>query len=198
MKTSLNVRGRGGVSRGLAAVVALLVAVMAGFGLVAGSASAHSGGKAIVLVEDLTIAPSGDSYVATAKLADYDGGGPLKAVDAKLKGAGFTSFESMKETANPGTYELALPKAKPGPVEVTLDIRTLPGGTPVTAFKQTYPGELVAGQALALTSGKVVSGGGGGSNTGMIVGVAGAVLLVAVLYGLFSVRKKSAVPARAK
>jgi hypothetical protein len=199
MKTSLNVGGRGGARRSLAVVVALLVTVMAGLGLVAaGSASAHSGGKAIVLVENLYVAPAGDSWKATAKLADYDGGGALTSVDATLVGAGLTKATPMVEISVPGTYELALPKAKPGPVDLTLDVRTLPGGTPVTTFSQKYSGTLVDGQTLSLTTGKVASSGGGGSNTGMIVGVAGAVLLVAVLYGLFSVRKKSAVPAPSK
>lgn len=198
MKTSLNVGGRGGVHRGLAAVVAILVTVMAGFGLMAGSASAHSGGKAIPLVESLYIAPAGDSWKATVKLADFDGGGPLTGTDVKLRGAGLTQATPMVETSNLGTYEVALPKAQPGPVDVVLDMRTLPGGPPVTTTTERYSGTLVEGQTLVLTTGKVETAGGGGSNTGMIAGVAGAVLLVAVLYGLFSIRKKSAVPAPSK
>lgn len=201
MKTSLNAAGRGGVGRGLAGVVAVLVALIAGLGLLAGTASAHSGGKAIVLVEDLTIAPAGDGWKATAKLADYDGGGPLTNVDVVISGAGtgLTKPTSMTESEVGGTYTLALPNAKPGPITVDMSVRTVPAGTPVTPFKESYTNSLVDGQALSLTSGKAISGdGGGGGSTGMIVGVAGAVLLVAVLYGLFAVRKKSAVPAPSK
>ena len=199
MKTSLNVGGRGGVRRGLAAVVVVLVTVMGALGLVAGSAAAHSGGKAIPLVENLYVAPAGDAWKATAKLADFDGGGALIAADVKLSGGGLAKPTAMVESSVPGTYELALAKAKPGPIELTLDIRTLPGGPPVTTTVKTYSGTLTAGQTLSLTTGKPSSGGGGGgSNTGLIAGVAGAVLLVAVLYGLFSVRKKTAVPAPSK
>ena len=190
MKT-LNARGL------LAAVVAVFVTAMVGLGLVAGPASAHSGGKAIVLVEDFSIAPAGGGWTATAVLADFDGGGALRAVDVQVNGAGLTKLTPMVESDAPGTYTLALPKAAPGPVTVELDIRTLPGGTPVTPFKKSYSNTLVDGQKLSLASGKASpADGGGGSNTGMIAGVAGAVLLVAVLYGVFAMRKRTAVPAK--
>lgn len=198
MNTSLNAVGRGGVRRSLAAVVAVLVAVLAGLGLGASPAGAHTGGKAIALVEDLTLNPAGTGWQAVAQLADFDGGGPLRAVDVQIKGGGLTAFTPMIESNTAGQYSLAMPKAAAGPVTIEIKVETAPGGTAVTSIDKTYTGTLAAGQSLNLVREKASGGGGGGSNTGMIAGVAGAVLLVAVLYGVFSMRKKSAVPARAK
>jgi hypothetical protein len=197
MTNSLNVVGRGGVRRGLAAALAVLVAIMAGLGLSAGSASAHSGGRAVVLVETLDVTPvEKGGYIATISVADFDGGGPLVNIDLQMKGGGQAAFVAMTPTT-PGKYELALPKAKPGPVTLDIKVRTLPGAEPVTDLDKSYSGTLVEGAPLNLTTGRVVASEGGG-NTGMIVGVAGAVLLVAVLYGLFAMRKRSAVPASSK
>lgn len=178
------------------------VAVLASAPLVLATtpAAAHSGGKAIVLVEALTIAPEGSAWQATAVLADYDGGGALEAVDARAKGAGLLKPTSMTETMTPGTYRVALPAAEPGPIRLTLDIRTLPGGTPVTRFTETFEGTLVADQTLSLVENKSApldAGDGGGGNTGVLAAGAGGVLALTAV-ALFTVRRRSGVPAPAK
>ena len=182
------------------ALAAVTVLASAPLVLATTPAAAHSGGKAIVLVEALTIAPEGSAWQATAVLADYDGGGALQAVDARAKGAGLLKPTSMTETMTPGTYRVALPAAGPGPIQLTLDVRALPGGTPVTRFNETFAGTLVADQALSLVEGKSASldaGDGGGGNMGLLAAGAGGVLALTAV-ALFAVRRRNGVPAAAK
>ncbi|HEX3825738.1 MAG TPA: hypothetical protein VHV82_00570 [Sporichthyaceae bacterium] len=91
-----------------------------------------------------------------------------------------------------GDYQGTLSTAKPGLNHLELKIQTTPGGDPVAPFDQAWDVTLVAGRPL-----KVVGGddGGGGSNLGLVLGVAGAVVGVALLYGLFAARRRTAVPA---
>jgi hypothetical protein len=90
-----------------------------------------------------------------------------------------------------GDYQGTLSTAKPGLNHLELKIQTTPGGDPVAPFDQVWDVTLVAGQPFKVVGG---DGGGGGSNLGLILGVAGGVVGLAVLYGLFAARRRPAVP----
>jgi hypothetical protein len=182
----------------LAALVASLIAlVLSGTALTAPSA-AHSGGKAIPLVSDFTLTPAATGWSASVAVVDFDSGEALGAIDVQLKGAGLATLTPMVESARTGMYELALPKAKPGPVKLTLQMRTLPGGTEITNLNESYERTLLAGKPLHV-AGAAPTGGesGGGSNAGMVVGGAGALLLVAVICTMLALRSRTRAPATA-
>jgi hypothetical protein len=179
-----------------AALVGAMIALLALVGLGA-PAYAHSGNAAVVLVRNLTLTPVATGWEAHLTLADLDSGSPIIAADAKLT-PGAAAPVALEPSGNSdGLYAAKLPTLKPGVLALRLVIRTAPGSPPVAVFDRTYPATtLTAGQETVVTA--AASGGGGGSNTGMIVGVAGAVLLVALLYGLFTIRRRGALPARAE
>ncbi len=186
---------RSGPRARLVAMLVAFAALIAAVG-VAGPASAHSGGKAVVLVRNLVIAPVGTGWEARVTLADLDSGSAIPGADARIT-TGTAAAVALTEADTAGVYSAKLTKLKPGVTNVKLEVRTAPGGLPVAPFVANWAPTLVAGQESVVISG-AASGGGGGSSTGMIIGIAGAVLLVALLYGLFSVRRRSAVPAKAK
>jgi hypothetical protein len=175
----------------LATVFAMLVALL---GVSGAPAQAHSAGKAVVLVRQFTLTPSANTWQASVTVADFDSGAPIRNSSV------VTVIGAQKTTLAPtkviGVYQGTIPNAKPGPTNVELQIRTIPGSDPVQPYDKTWPVNLVAGQPLQVVSGD--SGGGGGSNIGLILGVAGGVLAVALLYGLFVIRRRTAVPAQAK
>jgi hypothetical protein len=196
MTTKRTTPGPGGLRAVFTAVMVAFAAVLA---LVGSStpASAHSGGKAVVLVRSFTLTPSGDAWDARLQLADLDSGAAIIAADAKVTVGTAAQAALEPVAAEPGVYTAKLTKLKAGPADVRLVVRSAPGGVPVAVFDRTYPGTNLSTDAPTVVTAEA-AGGGGGSNTGMIVGVAGAVLLVALLYGLFSMRRRGAVPARAK
>ena len=196
MTSKRTVVRQGGLRAILVGAMAALATLLSVIG-VSTPASAHSGGKAVVLVRDFTFVPDGNAWEAKLRLADLDSGAAIVAADAKVSAGSGAPVVLEPSGTEPGAYTAKLPKVAPGVTDVRLVVRTAPGGVAVALFDRTYPGvTLVAGQEKVITA--EAAGGGGGSNTGMIVGVAGAVLLVALLYGLFSVRRRGAVPARAK
>jgi hypothetical protein len=93
-----------------------------------------------------------------------------------------------------GQYQGTLPDAKPGPLQLELQVRTQPGSAAVQPYDKTWNVNLVAGQPTEIVKS---DNGGGGSSLPLIIGVAAVVLVGAMLYGLFSVRRRTAVPARA-
>ncbi len=181
------------------AALTLLVAMLAGLlGLAASAvpASAHSGGRAVVLVRSLSVEPAGNAWQAKAVLTDSDSGSPIRGSKVTVSAAGTAAAKevTMSQGTVPGFYEGTLSNAKPGsPLTITLKVRAVPGSEPVLPYDRKFEGvQLVAGEPLVLVSG----GGGGGSNLPLIMGVAGAVLAVAMLYGLYSVRRRTAVPVK--
>lgn len=169
----------------LGVLIAVLVALLSPFA--AGPAAAHSGGRAVVLVRNFTVDPSGDSWQANVTLADNDSGSPIR-------GSRVSVLQGTKEIvldhgATAGLYTGTI-KAKPGPLSLALKVRAQPGAEPVLPFDGKWDVQLVAGESVTVVKG----GGGGGSNLPLIMGVAAAVLAVALLYGLYSVRRRTAVP----
>jgi hypothetical protein len=154
--------------------------------------SAHSGGKAIPLVTDFTLTPAPSGWNASVTLVDFDGGEALDAVDVRLKGAGLTRLTPMIESATVGTYELGLPKAKPGPVKLELQMRTLPGGTEITDRNEAYDRTLVAGKPLHVAGSSPSGSGSGGGGSGVMVAGAGALILVLVICAMLALRSRAA------
>lgn len=173
-----------------AVIIALLITLAFSSTALTASSAAHSGGKAIPLVREFTLTPSTSGWDATLTVVDFDGGEVLEAIAVQLKGAGMTKFTPMVESETAGTYQLALPKAKPGPVKLDLQMRTLPGGTEITNLNETYERTLVADKPLHVVGSAPQGESGGGSNAGMIVGGAGALLIVAVICTMLAVRSR--------
>lgn len=189
---------KSGIRGGITGVAATLAVALAG-GMVAlvpiaTPVAAHQGGKAVVLVRDLTIAPAGADWMAKAVLSDFDAGSPIQGADVKATTSAPAKTYTLEPAGALGTYTARLDGVKPGPTDITLRVRTIPGNEGFVPFNQTWPIELVAGQPTLVAS---ASGGGGGSNVGPIVGVSGAVLAIAMLYGLYALRRRSAAPTQA-
>lgn len=183
--------------RGTAAgVLAVGLAVgLAALGPVATPVAAHSGGKAVVLVADLTLSPEGTGWTASTTLVDGDSGSPIRGADVKaLLG---TPAKTIPLAAGPtlGNYIAALGALPAGPTHFELKVRTMPGAEPVVPYDEAWDFTLVAGQPYQVASD---TAGGGGSSVALIISVAGAVILIALLYGLFSLRRRTAAPTQPK
>lgn len=218
---------------GRSSVVALLVgmlALIAGIGTSAAPASAHSAGKAVVLVRDFTLSPvkipaapakatkattakgkaaatgtaaaATDGWQATVAIADFDSGAPLQGTAVTVgiadpnSTAPATKFVDLEPTSLIGQYQATVGSVAPGPARFELRVRTVPGSPPVQPYDRSYPVTLAAGQPVHVVTAS--GGGGGGSSLPMILSVAAVVLVGAMLYGLFSVRRRTAVPAATK
>lgn len=144
-----------------------------------------------MLVADFTLTPEGNVWTANTTLVDGDSGSPIRGVDAKLLAGTPAKAVTLAQGSSLGLYEASLGKLATGPVHLELKIRTLPGAEPVVPYDRAWDVTLVDGQAVKVAS---ETSGGGGSNTALIAGVAVAVVLIAVLYGLFSLRRRTAVP----
>ncbi|HEY3604996.1 MAG TPA: hypothetical protein VGL04_10010 [Sporichthyaceae bacterium] len=188
---------------GRSALVALVVGVLAliaGVGTSAAPASAHSAGKAVVLVRDFTLSPvAGGKWQATVAVADFDSGAWLQGTSVTI-GMGNPAttvapakFVQLQPTSVIGQYQGVVGKAAAGPARFDLRVRTVPGSPPVQPYDHSFPVTLVAGAPLQVISG--AGSGSGGSSMPLILGVAAVVLVGAMLYGLFSVRRRTAVPA---
>ncbi|MGQ0629615.1 MAG: hypothetical protein ACT4P1_01135 [Sporichthyaceae bacterium] len=178
---------------GVLRLLATLALVFAGaLGALAPSAGAHSGGKAIVLVTDLVVTPIASGWEVRATLADFDSGDPVRGADVKTFTGTPAKATSLTESAIAGTYAGSIGKAGPGPMNLTMKVRSIPGNEQVEAVDKSWQVQLVAGSPAVVVSGAT---GAGGGSLGLIVGVAGAVLAGAMLYGLYSLRRRSAVPA---
>lgn len=139
------------------AVPVVLAAVgLIALGPAAAPVAAHTGGRSVVLVADLTLPPQGKTWTATTALVEAPVG-----------------------------------KLAAGPVHLELKVRMLPGAEPVAPYNEAWDTTLVDGQPVRVAS---ETGAGGGSNMALIASVAVAVMLIAVLYGLFSLRRRTAVP----
>ncbi len=187
-------------SRGRTAALTALVTLLGGLlGLIASAvpAAAHSGGRAVVLVRSLSVEPSGDMWHARATLTDNDSGAPIRGskVTAFVGDPATAKAISMAAGGVPGVFEGMLPSAKPGPITLALKVRAVPGSEPVLPFDGQWNADLVAGQTAFLVAG---SGEGGSSKMPMILGIVGGLMGVGLLYGLYSVRRRTAVPVTAK
>ncbi|MGQ0845103.1 MAG: hypothetical protein ACT4QF_13325 [Sporichthyaceae bacterium] len=172
-------------------VFATLLALLAGFVASALPASAHSGGKAIVRVASLTLEPASTGWQASVRITDTDSGDPIRGSKVTLAMASAPAKEAtLAEASTPGAYQGALASSTLGQAEVVLKVRAAPGADPVAPFNGTFPVTLVSGETAVVVAG----GEGGGSNLPLIMGVAAAVLAVALLYGLYSVRRRTAAP----
>lgn len=175
-----------------AAAVAVVVGLTA-LGPAATPVSAHSGGKAVVLVADLTLSPEGNAWKASTTLVDGDSGSPIRGAEVKaLLGTPAKTFDL---TSGPtlGNYVGTVGALPAGPAHLELKVRTLPGSEPVVPYDKTWDFTLTAGQPYQVAA---ETGSGGSSNVALILSVAGAVILLAVLYGLFSLRRRTAGPAQ--
>jgi hypothetical protein len=163
-------------------------------------ASAHSAGKAVVLVRDFTLNPApGGKWSATVAIADFDSGAPLQGTSVTV-GMGDpattatpTKFVELQPTSMIGQYQAVVGTAAAGPARFDLRVRTVPGSPPVQPYDHQFPVTLVANTPLHVITAD--GGGGGGSSLPLILSVAAVVLVGALLYGLFSVRRRTAVPA---
>ncbi len=174
------------------AAVAVLAVGLLGLGPAALPVAAHSGGKAVVLVADLTLTPEGSAWTANTTLVDGDSGTPIRGADAKLLTGTPAKIVTLGQGSSLGKYTGSLGKLAAGQVHLELKVRTLPGSEPVVPYTNGWDVTLVDGQPVTVAR---ETSGGGGSNVALIASVAVAVALVAVLYGLFSLRRRTAVPA---
>ena len=170
-------------------------AVFAAVGGVDGTpAAAHNNGGATPLIQQFTLTPAGNSWDADVRIVDSDQGTPVgKAKVTAITGGNKESL--LNPTSTLGGYQGVLTGVHPGAQTVELKVRSIPGSDPVNPFQKSWDVTLAAGKPVAVVAG---GGGGGGSHIGLILGVAGAVVLVALLYGLFTVRRRTAVPAGRK
>jgi hypothetical protein len=170
-----------------------LTVTAAPIGLVAGAApaSAHSAGKAVVLIRSLAIAPMGTGWHATATIADFDSGAPLQGTAVTALTGSTTKPIPLAETATVGEYAAMLPGVKAGPVRLELRVRTVPGSAPVQPYDKTFPITLVAGQTNQVVSAGGDGDGGGSGATPILATAGSAVVGGALLYGLFIRRRRT-------
>jgi hypothetical protein len=155
---------------------------------------AHSGPDAIALIRSFALTPAPQGWTASLTIVDSDSGTALPAVDVKLRGAGAPKLTSMVESTTDGTYTLALPKAKPGPTELHLQLRELPGGTDVLDFTESWTGTLEAGKPWLVVGSAPATGSGEGSATGPLAAGAGVLLLAGVGTALVLRRRRTGAP----
>ena len=191
------------VAAGSAAVLTALTAVTA---VGAAPAGAHNMGQAVVLVRQFTLQPAGSGWQADVTIADFDSGTPIRdavvvvydgapAAGAAAPAAATAAGSPLEPATTPGTFQGPLSSVKAGANHLELKIKTKAGSAGVQPFDKAWDVTLEAGKPLAIVAD---SSGGGGSNVGLIAGVTGGVVGIALLYGLFVVRRRTAVPAGAK
>jgi hypothetical protein len=177
------------------AAVALVAVGLAALGPAATPVAAHSGGKAVVLVADLTLTPSGSNWTASTTLVDGDSGSPIRGADVKALVGAPAKTVTMEQGTTLGSYVASLGALPAGPAHLELKVRTLPGAEAVVPYDKAWDFTLTAGQPVQVAS---ETAGGGGSNVALMLSVAGAVILLALLYGLFSLRRRTAAPTQKK
>jgi hypothetical protein len=171
-----------------AAVAALAVGLAVG--PAAPPVSAHTGGKAVVVVADLTLSPEGDAWKASTTVVDGDSGEPLRGVDVKAVLGSPVKTVTLAQGSRLGNYVASLGTLPTGPTHLELKVRTLPGAEAVVPYDNGWDFTLTAGQPVQVASEST----GGGSSVALILSATGAVLLLALLYGLFSMRRRPAGP----
>ena len=176
---------------GRGAALALAAVGLAALGPAAAPVAAHSGGKAVVLVADLTLTPAGKNWTASTTLVDGDSGSPIRGADVKALVGSPVKTVTMEQGSTLGSYVAPLGALVAGPTHLELKVRTLPGSEPVVPYDNAWDFTLTAGQPVQVAS---ETADGGGGNMALILSVAGAVILLALLYGLFSLRRRTAAP----
>ncbi|WP_084670820.1 hypothetical protein [Sporichthya polymorpha] len=174
-----------------AAATTVLAVGLAALGPATAPVSAHSGGKAIVLIADLTLSPEGTGWRASTTVVDGDSGEPLRGVDVKALLGSPVKTVTLTQGATLGNYVGPLGALPVGPTHLELKVRTLPGAEPVAPYDNGWDFTLTAGQPVQVAS---ETAGGGGGNAALTLSVAGAVILLALLYGLFSLRRRTGDP----
>jgi hypothetical protein len=177
---------------GLVTVLTLVAAVI---GLGAGAASAHNLGRAVVFVRALTLAPIGDDWRATATVADLDSGAPLQNTSVVALTGRPVQRTALTPTSMAGQYQGTVRNARPGPIQLELQVRSIPGAAAVQPYDKVWSTSLVAGETNEVV---VDDGDRSGNDLPLIIAVAAAVLIGAMLYGLFSVRHRTPAPVPAK
>ena len=178
----------------VAAAVAVAVGLTA-LGPAATPVSAHSGGKAVVLVADLTLTPEGTNWKANSILVDGDSGAPIRGAAVQALIGTPPKTVALTPGSTLGNYTASLGAIPAGPTHLELKVRTLAGSEAVVPYDNSWDFTLTAGQPYQVAK---ETGGGGGSNIAMILSVAGAVILLAILYGLFSLRRRTVAPAKSR
>ncbi|WP_245541672.1 hypothetical protein [Sporichthya polymorpha] len=170
------------------AAAGVLAVGLATLGPGAAPVSAHSGGKAVVLVADLTLSPEGSGWKASTTLVDGDSGEPLRGIDIKALLGSPVKTVTLVQGSTLGNYVAPLGALPVGPTHLELKVRTLPGAEPVVPFDKGWDFTLTAGQPVEVASETVGERSG---NVALILSAAGAVILIALLYGLFSMRRRT-------
>jgi hypothetical protein len=183
------------VAAGSAAVLTALIAATA---VGAAPAGAHNMGQAVVLVRQFTVQPAGSGWQAAVILSDFDSGAPIRDANVAVydgSAPAAAAGSQLDPGSTPGTFAGPLSTVKAGANHLELKIKTKAGSSGVQPFDKAWDVTLEAGKPFSIVAD---SGGGGGSNVGLIAGVTGGVVGIALLYGLFVVRRRTAVPAAAK
>jgi hypothetical protein len=183
----------------LAAGAAALITLSLSSAVISPAGLMQPGPEPVPVVRDFTVTPAGgQAWTATVTTGDLDGGEALPAVDVALKGGGLPRFTPMAAIGPPGTYRLALPQAGPGEIRFALRIRTLPGSSPVPDFDDTYVRTLVRGETLHVVGPAPSVPSQAGTDTGIVLGGAGAMLVVAVICSMLAVRSRPPATARGR
>lgn len=175
----------------LAVTVAAPLALYLGTAATSPAGISQSGGSTVPLVREFTVAPSaGQGWTANVAIVDLDRGDPIAGVDVSLKGGGLPRLTSMAEAGLPGTYRIALPRAKAGELRFALRIRAVPGGTRITDFDYSYQRTLVRGETLHVVGSSPSGPPDGGSDGRVLVAGAGALFTVAVVCSMLAIRSR--------
>ena len=173
------------------AAAAVLAVGLAALGPAATPVAAHSGGKAVVLVADLTLTPEGTAWTASTTLVDSDSGSPIRGAEVRVLLGTPVKTVMLAQSSSLGIYAASLGALPAGPTHLELKVRTPPGAEAVVPYDKAWDFTLTPGQPVQVAS---ETAGGAKSNVALILSVAGAVVLLAVLYGVFSLRRRTAAP----
>ena len=143
------------------------------------------------MVADLTLSPEGGGWKASTTVVDGDSGEPLRGVDVKALLGSPVKTVTLAQGSTLGKYVASLGALPAGPTHLELKVRTLPGAEAVVPYDNGWDFTLTAGRPVQVAS-EATAGNGG--NIALILSVAGAVILLALLYGLFSMRRKAEGP----
>ena len=170
----------------------LLAALFVPLAATPAAADPHTG-RAAVKVQSLVVEPRGDDWHARVTLINNNTGDRVQG--SKVTAAvGSGKPVTLTSQGVAGEFTGHLPEAQPGPVSLALKVRGVPGAAALLPFDGQWNVELVAGQPATVVGGS----GGGGSAMPAVLGGVGAAAALALLYGLYRARRRTAVPAPTK
>jgi hypothetical protein len=117
---------------------------------------------------------------------DSDSASPLRGVAAKLSLGTPPGVVDLRPGGSPGQFVAPVGQLPAGPLHVELPVRNLPGAEPVLPYDGSWEAMVVPGQRVQVAA---ELGQGSGSAFALVLSVAGAVVLIALLYLLFSTRR---------